>query len=212
MSGSSKKNISVYGAQAGLLAKVYNAVATPDAVPDFAAVLLQMPDRDKLWALDLGCGSGRDAAWMADQGFNVVAVDGAPEMLAELKKSNARPNIQILQDAAPEIAELKKLGRKFDVFLMNAFLFHMNEKEREIMYENLKEVSNAGAYVYVTLRHGPVPQGRAMFSVPVEELAGFAKRSSFVFKDLGRRDDPLGRKDVSWDHIALRFGTPNRLF
>ena len=30
--------------------------------------------------LDVGAGSGRDAAWLADQGFQVVAVEPSPAM------------------------------------------------------------------------------------------------------------------------------------
>ncbi|HYH06054.1 MAG TPA: class I SAM-dependent methyltransferase [Thermoanaerobaculia bacterium] len=32
-------------------------------------------------ALDLACGSGRNAAWLARQGWNVVAIDGAEEAI-----------------------------------------------------------------------------------------------------------------------------------
>jgi ubiquinone/menaquinone biosynthesis C-methylase UbiE len=33
------------------------------------------------WALDLGCGTGEDAMWLARKGCHVTAVDGSPLML-----------------------------------------------------------------------------------------------------------------------------------
>ncbi len=33
-------------------------------------------------AFDLGCGTGKGAAWLANRGFDVVAVDSDPEMIA----------------------------------------------------------------------------------------------------------------------------------
>lgn len=41
--------------------------------------------------LELGCGSGRDAAYMASRGFLVDATDGVPEMAAQAAARLGRP-------------------------------------------------------------------------------------------------------------------------
>jgi tellurite methyltransferase len=46
-------------------------------------------------ALDLACGKGRNALWLAQQGWNVTAIDGAPAAIAAL---NGSPVTAILAD------------------------------------------------------------------------------------------------------------------
>ena len=44
--------------------------------------------------LELGCGTGVDALWMASQGAKVLATDASPEMIAVLKKK-AQTSVQV---------------------------------------------------------------------------------------------------------------------
>jgi 2-polyprenyl-3-methyl-5-hydroxy-6-metoxy-1,4-benzoquinol methylase len=172
MSNSKDKNLKQYGLDADELARSYNAVSTADIVPDFADYVLKMSGRSGKWALDIGCGSGRDAHWLATQGFNVVAVDGVGEMIHNAMSSKAHDNIHYVHDAAPEMEKLRALNQKFDVILMNAFLFHLDRDERQVFYQHIVELAQPQAFLYMNVRHGPVP---------------------------------AGRKDVSWDNIALHF-------
>jgi 2-polyprenyl-3-methyl-5-hydroxy-6-metoxy-1,4-benzoquinol methylase len=196
-----KQNKDIYSRDAAKLAQSYNTVSTPDVAPVFAAEMMKLAEKNTLWVADIGCGPGRDSVWLADQGFNVVAVDNSPEMLEKIAE---RPNILKLQDEAPAMSALKSLGKKFDVVFMSAFLFHLDAPERKNFYENLKEISKPGTYIYATLRNGPVPEGRRMFPVASEELAEFARANGMHCADLGRAADPLGRKNVLWDHVEMR--------
>lgn len=204
MADHSRKNIEAYGRNAATLAQSYNAVSTPDAVPGFAQTLSAYADKGRYWALDIGCGTGRDAAWMAVQGFNVVAIDGTADMLAQAQREKSHKHIMYLQDTAPELSWTKALGLRFDVILMSAFLFHLDARERQDFYGHLKDLIKDDSYIYMTLRHGPVPEGRRMFTVPLEELRIFAAENDLRFKNLGRQGDVLGRADVSWDHVELK--------
>jgi hypothetical protein len=57
----------------------------------------------------------------------------------------------------------------------------------------------------MNVRHGPVPAGRKMFDIKLNELERFAADNKLHFHHLGCVPDALGRKDVSWDNIALHF-------
>lgn len=55
---------------------------------DVAAKYFQIGDR----VLELACGTGEDARWLAQQGVTVVATDGSAEMLTETtRKTNGLP-------------------------------------------------------------------------------------------------------------------------
>jgi SAM-dependent methyltransferase len=47
-------------------------------------VVASVPPGSRL--LDLGCGSGRDAAWFGQRGYRVVAIDWSPEMVHQARR------------------------------------------------------------------------------------------------------------------------------
>jgi len=199
------ENIKTYDAQASTLASAYNTVTTPETLPDFATHILSLPNIACKRALDVGCGSGRDAFWMAQQGLAVDAIDGSAEMLNEARTQQSHPLIHYIQDMAPNIPALQQLARKYDIVLMNAFLFHFDADERQAFYKALTPLLRPQSYVYVTLRHGPVPEGRTMYAVPLQELEDFAKAHNGASHYLGLKDDPLKRPGVKWDHVCLKL-------
>jgi len=71
--------IDSYSANAGRLAEVYEGIPFENA----HGAWLHFVPHTKSLVLDVGAGSGRDAAWFADQGHEVVAVEPA-ERLREL--------------------------------------------------------------------------------------------------------------------------------
>ncbi len=46
-------------------------------------------------ALDLACGTGRNAFWLAEQGWNVTAVDGATAAIELLRDEAVRRNLRV---------------------------------------------------------------------------------------------------------------------
>lgn len=199
------QNIATYNAEAALLAARYNALSTPDIIPDFARLIEAVPDKTAYQVLDLGCGSGRDAYWLAQQGVNVIACDGAAAMLAQARAQHSHPHIQYMQDDAPALPNLRARGLKYDMVLMGAFLFHFDTDERQRLYSNLTTLLRPQAQLYITLRHGPVPQGRRMYDVSVQELEDFAQSHGGDAQYHGRKDDPLNRPGVFWDHVSIQL-------
>lgn len=64
--------IAWYDAHAPELARTYEAIEAAHT----HAWLADLLPKAGAAALDLGAGTGRDAAWLASQGFDVFAVDG----------------------------------------------------------------------------------------------------------------------------------------
>ena len=72
---------------------------------DFAGTTIGVRLREAAWsriapfvkpgmhALDLGCGTGEDALWLARRGCRVTAADGSPAMLDQLASKAARLNL-----------------------------------------------------------------------------------------------------------------------
>jgi SAM-dependent methyltransferase len=206
MQAESDQNLSMYARHAGVLALKFNSITTDAVAPEFVEKVVAYDDKPDMHVLDLACGTGRDSRWMAELGFNVVAVDGSAEMLEQAEKTNPHANVQYLHDYAPAMENTRALGQKFDIILMSAFLFHLDVDDRQDFYETLSVLANVNAYAYMTLRHGPVDEGWTRFDVFPEELEELANDNHDMgYNYLGRHADPRGRRDTSWDHVELNF-------
>lgn len=70
--------------------------------------------------LDLGCGTGEDALWLARMGCSVVAVDGSPAMLALVRRKAALNGLESwIETARFDVDQLPDLGMPFDLVLSN---------------------------------------------------------------------------------------------
>jgi SAM-dependent methyltransferase len=68
--------------------------------------------------LELGCGGGRDAAFMLARGFDVDATDGTPEIAAQAERHLQRP-VRVMQfDGLNSVSE-------FDAVVASASLLHV---------------------------------------------------------------------------------------
>jgi len=131
----SDSSIAVYDAQAAELAQRYD---NPELVRVHDPVLAYLPETGagKL-ALDIGAGSGRDAAWMANLGYEVVAVEPASAMRAEAMRRHTEPNIRWLDDRLPGLGKVHSLGLGYDLILVSAVWQHIAPADRARAFRKL---------------------------------------------------------------------------
>ncbi len=62
-----------------------------------------------------------------------------------------------------------------------------------------------GGVMMISLRHGPVPEGRRMFDVTAAETVGLARAQAMAcVQHLESGDSLLKRPGVTWDRLAFR--------
>lgn len=125
--------------------------------------------------LDIGTGSGRDAADFARLGHAVLAVEPTPELLAGAIARHDHPAITWLDDSLPDLSAVLARGERFDLVLLSAVWMHLDEDERRRAMPNLAALLADGGVLTLSLRHGPVPAGRRMFAVTAAETIALAK-------------------------------------
>lgn len=64
-------------------------------------------------ALDVGVGSGRDAAWLAYKGYAVIAVEPSAKLRAAAKRLHPEATIRWLDDRLPDLSGVTRLGLTF---------------------------------------------------------------------------------------------------
>lgn len=115
------------------------------------------------WALDLGCGSGREAVYLADLGWQVVAVDRLPEALQRGRDLQRRyaPDSPLIEWLCTDLEKSDwQPDRVFD--LITLFYFY----SRTLIHKACSWLSTGGALLVeaFTVRH------RARFAKPASDL------------------------------------------
>jgi SAM-dependent methyltransferase len=140
----------------------------------YAAVLHLIPAVPSR-ILDIGAGSGKDAADFAALGHTVLAVEPTPVLLAGAIARYAHPAIAWLDDGLPDLATTRARGETFDLIVLSAVWMHLDADQRGRAMPNVAALLADGGVVILSLRHGPVPPGRRMFEVSADETIDLAQ-------------------------------------
>lgn len=159
----------------------------------------------RLVALDVGAGSGRDAAWLASLGHEVVAAEPSATMLAEARTRHPDPRINWISDSLPSLERVLRTGMSFDLVLLSAVWMHVRPTDRRRAFRKLVSLLKPGGVLALTLRHGPADPAREMHPVDAEEIAALAKEHGAAVVKEGEASDRLGRAEVRWSHVAVRL-------
>ncbi|HEV7267493.1 MAG TPA: methyltransferase domain-containing protein [Falsiroseomonas sp.] len=154
--------------------------------------------------LDVGAGSGRDAAWFAGRGFEVVAVEPAAALRQEAGRLHPSATIRWLDDRLPALAQLHRLGLAFDLVWASAVWMHMPPEDRPRAMRKLATLLKPGGRLVLTLRHGPAPGDRPMWPVDAAEVERLGLDHGLALRVATERvEDRQGRRDVRWQTVIL---------
>ena len=167
--------------------------------------LHHLPDQPG-FALDVGAGSGRDAAALAERGWEVIAVEPATELRRLGEQASDHLAVQWLDDRMPELTRVRAQSYRFDLILVSAVWMHIPPNQRERAFWILAELLAPRGILVITLRHGPGDGERFFYEVSPTELKELARDQNL--STLTAHDqhdaDQLGREDVWWDTIVFR--------
>lgn len=130
--------------------------------------------------LDIGSGTGRDAAWFASLGHSVLAVEPTDALRLGAAKLHPEPEIEWLDDILPDLPHVRARGETFDLILMHAVWMHLTAAERISGMAVITGLLAPGGRIAMSLRHGVVPQGRRMFDVSGEETITLAAQNGLT--------------------------------
>lgn len=123
---------------------------TPQALGEPTRIFVEFFERQKgvaLRVLDIGCGQGRDALFIARMGHHVTGVDISPHGIRDLTEAASSENLDIEGHAA-DIVSFVPEGL-FDVILIDRTLHMLPEKERLEVLERLIGFVPKGGWVLI---------------------------------------------------------------
>ncbi|CAM5465843.1 methyltransferase domain-containing protein [Alishewanella longhuensis] len=193
-----------YHQQAALLAAQYNALSFEQVHESWRQY---WPESQMV--LDIGAGSGRDAAWLAAQGCQVIAVEPAADLLklGQLKTAKAQlQNVQWLADTLPELKACYQLNLQFNTILLSAVWMHILPSERARAFRKMANLLAPGGRLIISLRFGEFSDERVAYPVSVDEIAQLAQQFGLVLKFVSTLNaDSGGRAGISWQTLVLEL-------
>ena len=157
-------------------------------------------------ALDIGAGAGGDAAWLAAQGHDVVAVEPTPEFRTYARQRYCSPRIEWVDDRLPYLQRVASRLQTFDVILISAVWMHLEQRDRARAMPIVASLLSPRGLLYISLRHGPVPKGRTMFEVSAAETVADAQRSGLepvLHRDAISAQRANRKAGVTWSQLAF---------
>ncbi len=192
-----------YAAEADALARQYESITFAEAHAPYLHLIPAVPSR----VVDIGAGTGRDAAALAEMGHQVVAAEPTAEMRAHAARLHPSPRIEWVDDSLPDLAVLTARGETFDLVMMTAVWMHLDDAQRRRAMPNVARLVRPGGMLTMTLRYGPVPPGRRMFVVTADETIALAADANLALTlRLDNQPGGFGRTDVSWTKLAFAKG------
>lgn len=196
-----------YAADAERLIDLYESLSFDDLHADVVHLLPAQPAD----ILDIGAGTGRDAAALAARGHRVVAAEPLDEFRLAAQRLHAGAAIEWIADGLPHLERLSDRADAFDIVMLTAVWMHLEPADRERAMPHLARLLRPGGVAIFSLRHGPVPAGRRMFDIRADETSALAAREGLV--EIFRVEDrpsTFAAPGVTWTRLAIRKPTGAR--
>ncbi len=194
--------IEAYEDESGrLLANRYETV-NPEEL--FSPVMDLLPSQPAA-ILDVGAGSGRDAAWFAELGYSVLAVEPAATMRSFGVERHKGSQFEWLDDSLPGLKEVYRIGTAFDAIFVSAVWMHVPPNARERAFRKLAGLLKPGGKLFISLRMGQVDQSRSMYPVSSEEIISLAQDNGMSIVYQQSRPDVWGRAELLWEQLVLQL-------
>ena len=196
--------LNYYNRNAKLLFDKYQSL---DPGKVHASWLKYLPSKPGL-ALDVGGGSGRDAVWLSQRGWEVIVVEPATALFELGQKATESDSVTWINDSLPTLAKLQRYRHNFSLILVSGVLMHLSHQQRIDSMETFTGLMADNSLLIVTLRQGPDTERRGLYHVSADEIVQFAEKRSLQVEVSDTLADELKRDGVTWQTITVK----NRVF
>lgn len=196
-----KDPVAWYDKHASTVAAQYESVK-PESLYEWLTDFLPKPPA---LVLDVGAGSGRDAAWLAAKGYEVFAVEPAKAMREAATMLHPAASVRWVHDSLPKLDYTVRSGLSFDVILLSGVWMHVPPGQRPRAFRKLVNLLRPDGIIAISLRIGLEEPERGMYGADSSEIESLAKKHGTIVQRALEREDLLGRDGVRWKNYVLQF-------
>lgn len=191
-----------YAAAANELIPRYDALAAETVLGPVLHLVPAAPCR----VLDVGTGTGRNAAWFAAQGHRVTACEPVGAFRLSAAERYGTGTVGWLDDTLPTLEATKSLGETYDFVLLSAVWQHLEAADRPVAMAALADLMAPQGILVMSVRHGPGAPGRPVYPTSDDEVLktarahGLAQTFMAHTESVGAANKAAG---VTWSWIAF---------
>ena len=196
--------LSYYETNASNLSKRYESA---DVVTLHQTLLKTFTPNSKL--LEIGCGSGRDARFMFEKGYDITAIDGSQKMINEAKTIHPSLEPHLFTMQLPHSLEFEP--NSFDGIYSIATLMHLTQEEIRVTIQKIYILlKTKGKFLFSisierddTDKNDKDQHQRLFTSLSKEEWLEICSEYGFTILDTKVNRDGLGRSRIIWFSCIL---------
>jgi SAM-dependent methyltransferase len=162
-----------YAADAAELIPKFEGLRTSEILLPVEAFL---PTKPSL-VLDVGAGTGRDAAWLADRGHVVVAVEPVRELREAGMSLHPTDKIRWVDDRLPALDKLREEPCGYDLILLIAVWQHLPPQMHQQAIAALSDKLSVDGRLIMSVRHGPGSPTRPCYPADADKIISLAERA-----------------------------------
>lgn len=154
--------------------------------------------------LDIGAGSGRDAAALSQYGYDVTAVEPSLGMRSLAENFHKEQPIKWVDDSLPKLNKIRNSNVKFQLILMSAVWMHLAPSARQEALHTVSSLLELHGIFIMTLRLGSAEPERFIYEVSVDEAIIKSNIAGLKVLHINPiRNDSLNRAAVKWQILVL---------
>ena len=193
-----------YTTNAQRLSQQYDSLSPEQVHADWLAHLPSIKPNQTLQVLDLGAGSGRDAAWLASMGWDVLAVEPSSGLRDIGRKSTSEQSVRWLDDTLPQLSAISdSYNSSCRLILVSAMWMHLTPEEQLLACTRLQQLVAKDAVIVITWRNQADECERVFHAVDANQFDKYfnsgAMKSTVTITVSGDADN---RDGVIW-HCAV---------
>jgi SAM-dependent methyltransferase len=160
--------------------------------------------------LEIGCGSGRDAAFLLANGYDIRGVDASAGLIEEALKIHPELQGRLSVGSVPFPQDGALLRGTFQAVVCLAVLMHVPEADLAETVSQIDRMLEAGGTVFLSVSterpgvdgHGRGTGGRLFLERRPEELQGIFERQGFRLA--ARYDTPdVHARAIAWHSLVF---------
>jgi SAM-dependent methyltransferase len=114
-------------------------------------------------AIDLGCGSGANAIFLAQHGFDVTGVDFASEAIEKAKRSADEAGVSV-RFMVDDLTNLRTVEGPFDFLVDYGSMDDLSAKDRDLYRQNVLPLTHPGSHYLLWGHEWPVRWWEKVFA------------------------------------------------
>jgi len=157
--------------------------------------------------LDVGAGTGRDAAWLSQRGYDVTVVEPVAALREVGMNLHATDRIDWREGTLPDLAISPAPVSGFDVVLLSAVWQHLDDRDRARSMPNIADLTVVGGLILISLRQGPSAPSETLYEASVQVTVNLASANGLQMERQVRIESmqPADRAaGIYWTWLAFR--------